>query len=73
MHVFNSFIVMYSFACYSLCILYVSPAYSAVPDMSWAFSHVIYVCSFPLLRFIYQNKVMNYIMIPFSLYIKEYS
>ena len=61
MHVFNLFIVMYSFACYSLCILYVSPAYSAVPDMSWAFSHVIYVCSFPLLRFIYQNKVMNYI------------
>ena len=51
---------MYSFACYSLCILYVSPAYSAVPEMSWAFSHVIYVCSFPLLRFIYQNKVLNY-------------
>ena len=25
--------------------LYVSPAYSIVPDMSWAFSHVIYVCS----------------------------
>ena len=57
------FIVMYSFACYSLCTLHVSPAYSAVPDMSWAFSHVIYVCSFPLLRFTYQNKVMNYIKV----------
>ena len=35
------------------CVYFMSPAYSAVPDMSWAFSHVIYVCSFPLLRFIY--------------------